>query len=214
LFCDISQVRSSKFYKLGVSLGMETTIVKIRCSLAEILYKFQFFEHCKGPRPFFYPLRFSNSNLLLTVFCFLPWFIFINSILYIYIYIYIDSSADIPYYCKSMYSKLYFLCINVLTHTTSSVINILCNSVNTIHLNWTHKHAQTLHFIYLDSWTNILCSCTQLVHSCTLPCNLTLPTHTCGAHTLCLDQLYCFAFILYSSPCTVYTCTVDPVNLC
>ena len=61
------------------------------------------------------------------------------------------------------------------------------------------------------TFTDILYHCTQFVHSYTLPYNLTLPTQTCGAHTMLGSVVLLYIYTVVQS---LYTCAVEPVNLC
>ena len=83
--------------------------------------------------------------------------------------------------------------------------------LKTIHINSGHTNTPPLHFIYTQIHVQIYCTTLHklyilwtvyfCVRMCTVLDNFSLP-HTFVVHTLCLDQLDCFTFILQSSHCT------------
>ena len=91
-----------------------------------------------------------------------------------------------------------------------------CTSENTTHLKRTHTHMEIALYIYLNSFTDLLYYCTQLVqmdwtsnfceHNCTLLYKLMLPTHTAGSHTVLGSVVLLYVYTVDQS---LYVCAVN-----
>ena len=76
----------------------------------------------------------------------------------------------------------------------TQLVQMQCTSVYTTHING--KHTDIAHrFVYRYTVHNLYTA----VHSCTLPYNLRLPTHTCGAHTMLGSVVLLYVYTVVQS---------------